>query len=279
MSMKHAENAAPRTPASGHTPRGPRPPQGRADSVTILPGRDLPPQFHLGRRCEPSWVAAVDQPADPHALSVKPSGALWTAPPTCQSPAGLRTTWSDAYYRQGYAAMRRDRHSGWERLQESLRPERLWPVTPDPASAQILRLNSVADLVAAADRWPTPAGHLSFEAMAADGIDGVYATPGAITPSWLQGASDTAGDWGKPHAQLRAQFYGWEIESVAWLRSENISVGKPVAVDHSVAGDRGVEEALAVDQAAQRRLAATQGRAVPDLGSAAPSSHSFGRPA
>lgn len=194
---------------------------------TIVSGRDLPLQLHLGRRCDPSWVSVKDPAADPDWLCIKPMGALWTAPVTSQSTAGTRTAWSDLYYRLGYDLARWSRATRRERLGALGRPERLWPVTPDPARARILRLESVEDIVSAARRWATPHGHISFEAISADGIDAVWVLPSILPRSWF------ASDWGSPNARLRAQFYGWDVESVAWLSPEHLQVGHPVAVDRS----------------------------------------------
>lgn len=192
--------------------------------MAVVSGRDLPEQFHMGRRCAPGWVSAVDGPADSYQLGVKPSAVLWTAPRTGQTSAGMTTTWSDTYFQRGYDTERHARSSAWERLRGVARPERLWPVVAD-AAARIVHLESRDDLVAAAARWPTKLGYLSFESMAADGIDAVWVSPAVIPRAW-----DNA-SWAEPHARLDAQFYGWEIESVAWLRSDRISVGAPQAVD------------------------------------------------
>ncbi|MGL5858313.1 MAG: hypothetical protein ACRC35_07915 [Angustibacter sp.] len=199
--------------------------RGFAAGQTIMTGRDLPAQLHLSQGNDPWKVSARDSPADSQSLAVKPVGALWTSPATGHSPAGHRTAWSQMYYRHGYDLIRRRGMSRWERLRSKARPERLWPVVPDPDMARILRLQSLDDLVIAAQEWPTRHGHLSFEALAQAGIDAVWVQPGAITRSWADS------DFERPHGLLCAQMYGWDVESVAWLRPEHIRVGAPLRAD------------------------------------------------
>lgn len=201
----------------------------RPSSALVISGAELPAQFHLGRRCDPRWVAGTNVPGNPDA---KPVGVLWTAPPTDQASqhprAGVTTTWSDAYYRRGYDEERSQGASGWGRLQQALRPERFWPVTPT-ADAKVVRLDSREDVLAAADRWPGEQGEVSFEAMAADGIDAVWVTPNAIPERMPDSFSPGREDGYEP----AWQFHTWEMESVAWLRPDNITVGRPVAADHA----------------------------------------------
>lgn len=65
--------------------------------------------------------------------------------------------------------------------------------------------------------------------MAADGIDAVWVEPGAIPNSW------SSEHHGNPHANLYAQFYGWEVESVAWLRPDHLTVGPAVPASRELA--------------------------------------------
>lgn len=212
--------------AAATTPEGVDP---RSSSALVISGAELPAQFHLGRRCDPRWVAGTNVAGNPDA---KPVGVLWTAPPTDQASqhprAGVTTTWSDAYYRRGYDEDRSQGASGWDRLQQALRPERFWPVTTT-ADAQVVRLDSREDVLAAADRWPGEQGEVSFEAMAADGIDAVWVTPNAIPERMPDSFSPGREDGYEPDWQFRT----WEMESVAWLRPDNITVGRPVAADHA----------------------------------------------
>ncbi|MBU2698825.1 MULTISPECIES: hypothetical protein [Pimelobacter] len=199
--------------------------------LRIVSGADVPEQFHLGRRCSTSWIAARDsEVAGPHQLGGKPSGALWTGPATSRSSEGVRTGWSELYYGGKYDERRRDRMSGRERLQAVGRPERMWSVRADPAAARVVHLDTVAALAEAAERWPGPHGRIAFEAMAADGIDAVWVDRSVLPNGWY------SEDWAAPNAAVRAQMYGWDVESVAWLRPDHIEVGAATRVDRTPLG-------------------------------------------
>jgi hypothetical protein len=159
--------------------------------VTIVMGRDLPPQVHLGVSCDAAWAAATDMDAGDRWLATKPEGALWTATETDRAGRGVRSTWSDLYYRVGYDKARAEGQSAWDRLRGKVRSERQWEVRPE-ADARIVRLHSLDDLVAARDRWPAPHGRISWEAMRMAGIDGVWVGGGALTHGW------STDEWIKP---------------------------------------------------------------------------------
>src|SRR5690625_1294782 len=112
------------------------------DGVQVLSGRDVPQQFHLGRECNPKWVRAQDMSLPSHALSVKPMGAMWTAPELGKTAdGGVVTTWSETYFRRGYDKSLRDESSVFKRIRAALKPERQWEVVPDD-DAQIVLLDS-----------------------------------------------------------------------------------------------------------------------------------------
>ncbi len=199
---------------------------------SIVDAAELPPQYHFGMKCDPrSWVAASSQ--DDEALKdldgvmgVKPTSALWTAPVTSSSREGVRTTWSEFHHGYGREAVIRNRESTADRWRRRLSGgEKMWPVQAD--GARLVRLDSVEDLQAAAQKWPGPHGRISFEAMRTAGIDGVWVKDDAIT-EWAPWTPEELAD---PAVQLRFQFYGWDVESVAWLRPDKLVVGRPARVD------------------------------------------------
>lgn len=198
----------------------------------VISGRDLPGQFHLGRRCvlSPSFTIRDESWADdPDTVNVKPLGALWTSPVTEENARAAATTWSDLYYTSPRTAGLRQKNNPrrpWKTLLRNkfVTPERLWPVIPDP-SARIVRLACLNDQLAAARQWPGRHGRIDFAAMARDGIDAVWVLPDIIPTMVKIGRA-----WDRPDSPLRAQFYGWDIESVAWLRPDKITVGTPIDV-------------------------------------------------
>ncbi len=200
--------------------------------LKILSGSELPTQLHLGPSCHSEWINAKDREAGDGALCVKPIDALWTSPQVSRGPHGAATPWTSRYYDAEYDLARREKMSRIARIRSRFQPERLWPVTPTD-EARVLHLTSVKDLVAVAERWPTEHGQISFEAMAHDGIDAVWVSPEVIPTSWSSQEWKT-----KPYAAVAAQFYGWETESIAWLRPDNITIGTAHAVDHTYRAPR-----------------------------------------
>lgn len=213
--------------------------------VHILAGSDLPEQLHLGRRCSLEWVNATDyEPYSSSSLGVKPQDALWTSSTIHESDAGAATAWSERFFRTGHDAARREEASTWSRFTERFQPHKLWPITPDD-DARIVALKTVDDLVAAAARWPGPHGHISFQRMRNDGIDGVWVSPDVLPRAW-----DSTWERQQPHSTVRGQFYAWDTETTVWLRSEKLTVGPPRRVDRdyrldnrSSGPDRGVLKA------------------------------------
>lgn len=201
-------------------------------SGIVISGRDLPGQFHLGRRCvlSPSFTIRDESWSDdPDTVNVKPLGALWTSPATKENARAAATTWSDLYYTSPRTAGLRQKNNPrrpWKTLLRNkfVTPERLWPVIPDP-SARIVRLACLDDQLAAARQWPGRHGRIDFAAMAHDGIDAVWVLPEIIPTMVKIGRA-----WDRPDSPLRDQFYGWDIESVAWLRPDKITVGTPIDV-------------------------------------------------
>lgn len=201
-------------------------------SGIVISGRDLPGQFHLGRRCvlSPSFTIRDESWSDdPDTVNVKPLGALWTSPATKENARAAATTWSDLYYTSPRTAGLRQKNNPrrpWKTLLRNkfVTPERLWPVIPDP-SARIVRLACLDDQLAAARQWPGRHGRIDFAAMARDGIDAVWVLPDIIPAMVKVGPA-----WDHPDSPLRDQFYGWDIESVAWLRPDKITVGTPIDV-------------------------------------------------
>lgn len=193
--------------------------------IRMVSGRELPQQFHLGPRCRLDWLMVKDDRPEGPTLSVKPRGVLWTSAARQAEVSGrISTAWSETYFGRGYDAKRRASKPILTRMRETFTPERLWPVQLDSEQGSVARLGSEADLVEAARRWPDGQGRISFEAMAADGIDGVWATSEVLPGAWV------SSEWQDPNAAVRAQFYGWEVESVAWLRADHLTVGKSVPV-------------------------------------------------
>lgn len=201
-------------------------------SGIVISGWDLPGQFHLGRRCvlSPSFTIRDESwSEDSDTVNVKPLGALWTSPATKENARAAATTWSDLYYTSPRTAGLRQKNNPRRPWKTRLRnkfvtPERLWPVIPD-SSARVVRLACLDDQLAAARQWPGRYGRIDFAAMARDGIDAVWVLPDII-PAMVK----IGGAWDHPDSPLRAQFYGWDIESVAWLRPDKITVGTPIDV-------------------------------------------------
>lgn len=205
--------------------------------IRMVSGRELPQQFHLGPRCRPDWLLVKDERPDGRAWNVKPRGVLWTSPGRhAEGNDRISTPWSETYFGRGYDAQRRAKKPILTRMKETFTPERQWPVHLDPEQGRVAKLGSDADLVAAARQWPDGHGHISFEAMAADGIDGVWVTPEVLPGAW------SSSDWDEPNASVRAQFYGWDVESVAWLRADHLTVGKSVPVSEYPRGQSAPSE-------------------------------------
>ncbi|WP_139738212.1 hypothetical protein [Actinomyces wuliandei] len=186
--------------------------------MRIVSGAGLEPQYHLGRlRRLPATLDVTQHAYDElPAMAVKPSGALWTAPATHDDDQGVATAWSDHYQQTELASTRADRLSPGYRLAHPLRQLR---VVPAP-QARVLVLDSLDDAVTAQQAWPAEHGRLSFPAVAADGVDAVWVRPGALTDTW-----DNLRDPHRPHAGVRAQLYGWDVESVAWLTTTHLTTG------------------------------------------------------
>lgn len=201
-------------------------------SGIVISGRGLPGQFHLGRHCvlSPSFTIRDESWSDdPDTVNVKPLGALWTSPATKENARAAATTWSELYYASPLMAGLREKNNPMRPWRTRLRnkfvtPERLWPVIPD-SSARIVRLACLDDQLAAARQWPGRHGRIDFAAMARDAIDAVWVLPDTIPTMVKVGRA-----WDHPDSPLRDQFYGWDIESVAWLRPDKITVGTPIDV-------------------------------------------------
>lgn len=198
----------------------------------VVSGKDLPGQFHLGRRCDlPTSFKIRDESwaADTDTVNVKPLGALWTSPATRENARGASTTWSDLYYTSPMLAGLREKNNPRRPWRTRLRnkfvtPERLWPVVPD-SSARVVRLACLDDQLAAARAWPGRYGRIDFTAMARDGIDAVWVLDEIIPTMVKIGRA-----WDHPDSPLRGQFFGWDVESVAWLSPDKITVGTPIDV-------------------------------------------------
>lgn len=199
----------------------------RMAGPVIIGGDALPQQFHLGRDCATGWIHGSDPDPDIDTAR-KPTGALWTSPAV---PGNARATvWSEHYYGLGFDERRAVGKGVRERLAQLASPEKLWPVTA-AAEARVVRIATFEEALAAAKRWPTGEGQMSFAAMRADGIDAVWVQGEAMT-RWLSNLDEG------PHSSLRRQLFGWDVESVAWLRGEHLRVGQPGPVDRTGARKR-----------------------------------------
>lgn len=199
----------------------------------VVSGEGLPPQFHLGRACTTDWIQTEDRTRDARAFAVKPAGALWTSPAISRDSSGaVETTWSRWYFGQGVDAHRRATQTVRQRLRSALRPERQWRVRPDSDAVRIVRLASAEDLREAQSRWSGEHGRISFGSMAADGVDAVWVHQEVVPLSWMPS------EWDRPGAQLHAQFFGWDVECVAWLRPDHITAGEAVHVARGPSPDR-----------------------------------------
>lgn len=97
----------------------------------------------------------------------------------------------------------------------------MFPITPAPG-ALVVRADTADHFRALAARYPDGAGGVSFAAMAADGIDGLWVDGDGLRTAKASGADPVA-----------KRFYSWDVESVAWLRPERLRVGEPVPVSSS----------------------------------------------
>lgn len=90
----------------------------------------------------------------------------------------------------------------------------LFAVTASPG-AVVIRADTVGDLNAIARRYPSSNGGLSFEAMRADGIDGLSLTAGGVAATREEGAAPAV-----------RRLSGWDVPSTVWLRPDHVVVGE-----------------------------------------------------
>ena len=226
--------------------------------MSIITGRDLPQQYHLGRLRQLPKKLAIDQDRDdddiPH-RNIKPLGALWSAPTErIDANGAVGTHWSD--YRQWNGGDVRQQRQV-PAIRRMLNPERQLRIDV-AADARIVRLASLDDLLDTQQRWPAEAGRIDFTAMAADGLDAVWALPRIIPTTWTISADDQ-----QPYASLRAQFSGWDVESVAWLRTDHLTAGPAVRIspapEHPVLARSGARTADVMDDTRMRDAVLQEG--------------------
>lgn len=129
----------------------------------------------------------------------KPEGALWTAPGRTEDNGAVKSAWTDYDADEG----------------GSSQPSKELHVLRPTPGAVIVCINNEADAEALMARYNSVGAYgdkvLDWEAMAADGIDGVYVDGQAVKASF-----------GK-HGQAINGFYGWDVASVAWLSNKHLS--------------------------------------------------------
>lgn len=160
------------------------------------------PTYHVPRSGED-----LDLDRDPQigtadiARPDKPQHALWTSPGRVSRDDGtVKSAWTDYDATEG----------------GSSRPaQEMYVVRPQPG-AVVVSIETPEDAQALMDRYETrdSMDNRAFDwtAMKRDRIDGVYASPGAVT--------------GNLHHKGQAfeNLYGWDTSSVAWLSNDHLAV-------------------------------------------------------
>lgn len=135
----------------------------------------------------------------------KPTGALWAAPGRVEKAGTVKSAWTD------YDA----------RMSGSTRPAKQMHVIRPQPGAVIVSIETPEDAEALLTRYESQdiLGNRSFDwaAMQRDGIDGVYASPGAVTGN-LHHTDEAFGN-----------LYAWDTSSVAWLSNKNLATDTDTA--------------------------------------------------
>lgn len=177
------------------------------DGIRAMDDAAMPPTYHVDRAGQ---GFDLDRDADignaVYAHPDKPRGALWTAPGRVAADGTVKSAWTD------YDA----RMSGSSRPAKHLHVLRAQPGavivsihTPEDAEALMARYE-------ARDKMGTRA--FDWAAMKRDGIDGVYASSGAVSGNL-------------PHSgKAFGNLYGWDASSVAWLSNKHLAADRELAV-------------------------------------------------
>lgn len=166
----------------------------------------MPPTYHVarsGKELDLTHEAEIG-----NAMTTrpdKPTGALWAAPGRVEKSGTVKSAWTD------YDA----------RMSGSTRPaKQMYVLRPQPG-AVIVSIETPEDAEALLNRYESQdiLGNRSFDwaAMQRDGIDGVYASPGAVT-----------GNLNHPDKAF-GNLYAWDASSVAWLSNKNLAADTDTA--------------------------------------------------
>ena len=133
----------------------------------------------------------------------KPSGGgLWTSPGRLEADGTVKTQWTDWSNREDF-----------EVKETEVSPVRL------KSHAVVVRIDNNEDVEKLCKEFPAADGGVSYRKMADAGIDGVHLSESGNIASKRAGFKEAIGS-----------FSSWDMDSTVWLRSENISSGKPVKI-------------------------------------------------
>lgn len=166
---------------------------------------DMPATFH---QHDPDTPVDFDGTAvaNPRlSVSDKPEGAFWTAPGRTDADGNTKTAWTD-----------------WAAAEDFGNGGALSEVSPR-AGAVVVTVSTPEDAQALMDSYGTTdaVGERAFdwEAMQADGIDGVHVNAGMAANAVSASMDKTA-----PYAA--GKLVGWDTASVAWLSTSQLDTGQ-----------------------------------------------------
>lgn len=133
----------------------------------------------------------------------KPSeGGLWTSPGRLEADGTVKTQWTDWSNREDFDVK-----------ETEVSPVRL------KSHAVVVRIDNDEDVEKLCKEFPAPDGGVSYKKMADAGIDGVHLSEKGNIASKRAGMNEAI-----------SSFSSWDMDSTVWLRSENITSGKPVKI-------------------------------------------------
>lgn len=130
------------------------------------------------------------------------SGGLWTSPGKIGEDGTVKTEWTNWSAREQF-----------EVKDTEVSPVRI------KSHAVIVRIDNDDDVEKLCKEFPAADGGMSYRKMADAGIDGVHLSEAGNMASKRAGFGKAIGS-----------FTSWDMDSTVWLRSENISSGKPVKI-------------------------------------------------